>query len=670
MNSREEQNLRKKNASLEDELRDLKAQLQHKNRALEIEAALEKIREKTITIRESSELSQASAVMLEQLRDLGITVIRTAVGIFDDENEAMELWHPTTSDSQEGMKVLDYFSLHIHPVFENIIPARQQKKPYALTVLKGSEVKQYYQMMSTFLSQQQQQVYHQEEFFYSFFFFQGTLNVITRQPLEEEECNIMIQFASAFGLIYTRFLDLKRAEAQTYEALRKASLDRVRAEIASMRTADDLQRIIPLIWHELTTLGVPFFRCGVFIVDDQAGEAHVYLSTPSGESLAVMHLKFGSTSLLDSVVKFWRKEQVYMEKWDRNQFLDWTRSILEQGIIESPEKYQGGEEAPEALVLQFAPFRQGMLYVGSHEQLEYTQIELVCSLADSFSFAYARYEDFKQLEEAKRRVEATLAELRSTQTQLVQSEKMASLGELTAGIAHEIQNPLNFVNNFAAVNIELIEEINEEIRQGNYEEVKTIAKDLLGNEQKIVHHGRRADAIVKNMLQHSRAGSGEMETTDINVLADEYLRLAYHGMRAKEKAFNVTMNTDFDQNLERINIVPQDMGRVLLNLITNAFYAVRDKRQKNGENYQPTVWVSSQKYDSKIEIRVKDNGCGIPQKVQAKIFQPFFSTRPTGQGTGLGLSLSYDIVKAHGGEIKVESKEGEGSEFIITLPSQ
>jgi len=270
----------------------------------------------------------------------------------------------------------------------------------------------------------------------------------------------------------------------------------------------------------------------------------------------------------------------------------------------------------------------------------------------------------------RNKIKQSLEELKSTQSQLIQSEKMASLGELTAGIAHEIQNPLNFVNNFAAVNIELIEEINEEIHQGNYEEVKTITKDLLGNEQKIVHHGRRADAIVKNMLQHSRAGSGEMETTDINVLADEYLRLAYHGMRAKEKTFNVMMNTDFDQNLEKINIVPQDIGRVLLNIITNAFYAVTDKRQKNGENYQPTVWVCSEKYGNKIEIRVKDNGCGIPQKIQDKIFQPFFSTRPTGQGTGLGLSLSYDIVKAHGGEIKVESNEGEGSEFIITLPSQ
>ena len=369
--------IRGKDTNLEEELKRVKAELHRKNRALEIEAAIEKVRARTTTMRSSSELSETSAVLLQQLQDLAITVIRTEVGIFDDENDAMELWHPTVSDSQEAMKILDYFSLHIHPVFENIIPARQQKKPYALTVLRGDEVKQYYQMMSTHLSQPQHQLYNQEEFFYSFFFLQGSLNVITNQPLAEEECNIMIQFAGAFGLIYTRFLDLQKAEEQTREALRKASLDRVRAEIASMRTAADLQRITPLIWRELTNLGVPFFRCGVFIIDDPSEQAHVYLSTPSGESLAVMHLKYDSTPLLDSAIKSWRKGKVYMDKWDRSQFLDWTKSILEQGIIESPEKYQAGQEAPEMLVLQFVPFTQGMLYVGSHETLELDQIDLV-----------------------------------------------------------------------------------------------------------------------------------------------------------------------------------------------------------------------------------------------------------------------------------------------------
>jgi two-component system NtrC family sensor kinase len=274
------------------------------------------------------------------------------------------------------------------------------------------------------------------------------------------------------------------------------------------------------------------------------------------------------------------------------------------------------------------------------------------------------------LQQQKEKVETTLSELRSAQSQLIQSEKMASLGELTAGIAHEIQNPLNFVNNFSEVNTELIDELKQEVDKGNMDEVKTIANDIKENEQKINHHGKRADAIVKGMLQHSRSSSGIKEPTDINALADEYLRLSYHGLRAKDKSFNATTKTDFDKSIGNINIIPQDIGRVILNLITNAFYAVTEKKKQMGDSYEPTVSVSTKKVNGKVEIRVKDNGNGIPQKVLDKIFQPFFTTKPTGQGTGLGLSLSYDIVKAHGGELKVETKEGEGSEFIIQLPNQ
>ena len=274
----------------------------------------------------------------------------------------------------------------------------------------------------------------------------------------------------------------------------------------------------------------------------------------------------------------------------------------------------------------------------------------------------------------KAKVDQTLLELKSTQAQLIQSEKMASLGELTAGIAHEIQNPLNFVNNFSEVNMELLAEMREEIDKGNFAEVKIIANGVVANGEKISHHGKRADAIVKGMLQHSRTSSGIKEPTDINALVDEYLRLAYHGLRAKDKSFNASVKTDFDKTVGNINIIPQDIGRVILNLISNAFYAVTEKNKQNGNDspadYQPTVYVSTSQSGDKVLISVKDNGNGIPQKVLDKIFQPFFTTKPTGQGTGLGLSLSYDIVKAHGGELKVETKEGEGTEFVILLPVQ
>ena len=271
-------------------------------------------------------------------------------------------------------------------------------------------------------------------------------------------------------------------------------------------------------------------------------------------------------------------------------------------------------------------------------------------------------------QKAKLKIEKAYDELKTTQAQLIQSEKMASLGELTAGIAHEIQNPLNFVNNFAEVNTELIEDIQRALQSGNKDEAFEISTNLMDNEQKIIHHGKRADAIVKGMLQHSRVSAGEKESTDINSLTEEYLQLSYHGIRAKDKSFNVTLKTDLDKRNGKIEIVPQDIGRVLLNIFNNAFYAVKLKKKETGADYEPIVTVSTKKFNGKIEIHVRDNGVGIPQKVADKIFQPFFTTKPTREGTGLGLSVSYDIIKAHGGTINVETKEGEGAEFIIYLP--
>ena len=287
------------------------------------------------------------------------------------------------------------------------------------------------------------------------------------------------------------------------------------------------------------------------------------------------------------------------------------------------------------------------------------------------------YRNNRQKHRAKVKIEKAYDELKATQQQLIQSEKMASLGELTAGIAHEIQNPLNFVNNFSEVNEELIKELKGEADRGNLDEVKAIANDIAFNSGKINHHGKRADTIVKGMLQHSRTSNGQKEPTDINALADEYVRLAYHGLRAKDKSFNADIKTEFDNTIGKINIIPQDIGRVILNLINNAFYVVDEKKKQNGNarpkdpvgrGYEPTVSVSTKRKEDKVVIMIKDNGNGIPQKVLDKIFQPFFTTKPTGQGTGLGLSLAYDIItKGHSGELKVETKEGEGSSFSIVL---
>jgi two-component system, NtrC family, sensor kinase len=298
---------------------------------------------------------------------------------------------------------------------------------------------------------------------------------------------------------------------------------------------------------------------------------------------------------------------------------------------------------------------------------------LLSGLALMILFSVYLVRNSRQKQKANLVLGKTLSTLKATQSQLIHAEKMASLGELSAGIAHEIQNPLNFVNNFSEVSNELISEMVGQADKGNLQEVKSMAQDVQQNLDKILHHGKRADAIVKGMLQHSRSSSGKKEPTDINALADEYLRLAYQGFRAKDKSFNavpiaIGIKTNFDPTVGKINVVPQEMGRVMLNLINNAFYAVHEKKKKLGDSYQPIVTVSSFRNGSNVEIRVSDNGDGIPEKIRDKIFQPFFTTKPTGEGTGLGLSLAYDIVtKGHGGDLTVETKEGIGSEFLVAF---
>ncbi|ACT92361.1 sensor histidine kinase [Dyadobacter fermentans] len=296
------------------------------------------------------------------------------------------------------------------------------------------------------------------------------------------------------------------------------------------------------------------------------------------------------------------------------------------------------------------------------------------------SLEYLVAERTHELTQQKEELQKAIEELKATQNQLIQSEKMASLGELTAGIAHEIQNPLNFVNNFSEVSVELCQELEEEIEKTGIADddkdyIKGIIADLSQNQQKITHHGKRADSIVKGMLQHSRVSSGEKEPVEVNALADEYMRLAYHGLRAKDKEFNAALVTDFDPTIGTVNVLPQDLGRVFLNLFTNAFYAVSEKKRRLSEagqlgDYKPEVRISTKKFDNKLYIRVSDNGTGMPEHVKAKIFQPFFTTKPTGQGTGLGLSMSYDIItNGHGGVLEVDTVEGEKTEFRITIPA-
>ncbi|RPI66983.1 MAG: sensor histidine kinase, partial [Ignavibacteriales bacterium] len=344
-------------------------------------------------------------------------------------------------------------------------------------------------------------------------------------------------------------------------------------------------------------------------------------------------------------------------------------SMVQKGQVQNEKTYQGTAEPPASLDLHFVPFTQGMLYVGNTVPLTEAELDLVKTLTEAFSIAYARYEDFKNLEEAKNKIEVTLKELKSAQVQLIHSEKMASLGELTAGIAHEIKNPLNFVNNFSEISGELLDEMKTELLNNNNKEAISIAEELKQNLEKINQHGKRADSIVKGMLLHSRGTSGEKTLTDINDLLEQYVNLAYHGMRAQDKDFNIKIEKDYDENLEKINVVPQDISRVFLNIINNACYAAYDKKKKSIDDFSPTLKVSTKNLKDKVEIRISDNGNGIPDSIKKQIFNPFFTTKPTGEGTGLGLSLSYDIVtKLHNGNISFVSEDQKYTEFIITLP--
>ncbi|HEX6848840.1 MAG TPA: ATP-binding protein [Chitinophagaceae bacterium] len=648
-----------------------------------IEAALERVRGKAMAMHSSKDLATTIGVFYHELEGLNLTPRRCGVGLINKETWTAEISTMNATVDGQSVELVGVLDMRSHPILTGVYNNWLTKTEYH-PVLRGNEIKEYYQLLRPQVAFPDYPA-DTAQYGYFFFFDEGGVYAWTEKELQEDELKIYRRFTSVLSLTYKRYKDLKDAELRAQNAVKEAALDRIRADIASMRTVEDLDRITPLIWNELKTLKVPFIRCGVFIMDDSQQFIHTFLSTPDGKAIAAFHLPYNTPGNIALVISNWRDKKKYIDHWKETEFRQFAEILVQQGALSSAGNYlktipHGG------FFLHFLPFLQGMLYVGNTEKLNSEEIELIQHVADAFSTAYARYEDFNRLEAAKQQVDKTLVDLKQAQQQLVQSEKMASLGELTAGIAHEIQNPLNFVNNFSDVSNELLEEMKGELVTGNTQSAMEIVEDIKQNLEKILHHGKRADAIVKGMLQHSRTSSGQKEMTDINMLADEYLRLAYHGLRAKDKSFNAKFETHFDSNIGKVNVIPQDIGRVILNLINNAFYAVSEKQkysgnarpddprlndsvgQAGGRGYEPTVTVTTLKDNGRIEIKVKDNGNGIPQKNLDKIFQPFFTTKPTGQGTGLGLSLAYDIItKGHGGELKVETKEGEGTEFVISL---
>jgi signal transduction histidine kinase len=500
-----------------------------------------------------------------------------------------------------------------------------------------------------------------------------------------------------FALAYRRFIDVKQAEAQAREAQIEAALERLRSRALAMHKSAEVGDVANLLFSELEKMDISPTGFSIMVFDREQDKYELWRAKEVAHqgvyetfSIKGMYDKLDQhiPGFVEELESSWNGgSPFFIAELSGEKRISFLEANREMGNYTDVQFKKVLRMYPDPIFWHLVFLKHGWLGIILNAQLPADNLQVIRRFADVFEFAYTRFLDLQKAEAqtlraeqdliaikvARQKAEDALANLLATQAQLIHAEKMASLGELTAGIAHEIQNPLNFVNNFSEISIELADEMKEALAVSRWPLAVEIAEDIKQNLEKIARHGKRADAIVKGMLQHSRTSNGQKEPTDINALADEYLRLAYHGLRAKDKSFNTDLKTEFDPDLPKINIIPQDIGRVLLNLINNAFYAVAKKNllghsDLTGSDYKPAVFVATKNHGDHIEIRVKDNGNGIPDEIKDKIFQPFFTTKPTGEGTGLGLSLSYDIVKAHGGELKVESKAGEGAEIIICLP--
>ncbi|OZV69038.1 ATP-binding protein [Winogradskyella aurantia] len=655
-------------------------------RESKIEASLERVRSQSMGMQSTNDFAEVTTEMFNQLRSFGEDLFATGI-VFCDKHEAhVEQWHSIPGGGMLSPMIvpidLDYihqyrydqwkagkdlFSIEIpsdfiEQHFEDIF-----KLPSAQIALKDLEARNAPMPAPP-----------PWEIDYGASFKNGYILISSLKHLENTD--ILPRFAKVFEQAYTRFLDLQTAEKNAYKSKVETALERVRARALAMQEPEELKEVASVLRTEMGLLGIEELETSsIYILDDEVSNAECWYALKDARSkkkkLISDHISmdFTATWVGQQMLKFHdSKKQTTSIVMKGKERIEWIRYCAEQSEV--LQSYYG-EDIPER-TYHLHKFSNGAIGAASAGDISEESWVLLKRCASVFSLAYSRFKDLtqakidlKRLKTEKKRAEDALSELQTTQKQLIQSEKMASLGELTAGIAHEIQNPLNFVNNFSEVSKELLEEMKEEIENGDLEEAKEIMQDIIQNLEKINHHGKRADGIVKGMLQHSRASGDKKEPTDINALADEYLRLAYHGLRAKDQSFNAELVTDFDDNIETVKVVPQDVGRVILNLLTNAFYVVNEKKKTGIEDYKPSVSISTKKKSKGIQIIVTDNGNGMPESVKEKIFQPFFTTKPTGEGTGLGLSLSYDIItKGHGGDLKVETKENVGTIFTIQLP--
>lgn len=636
-----------------------------------IEASLEKVRSVALSLTKSEDMLNIAKCLYEQLLELGFTDMRNVIiDIHNDDETFLDYDY-----SHDMSSAITKFSFYGDPVIEQQIKKVESSNDAFFEIeLKGEQLKELIKTRIRNGEKDDPRLHEIDHLTYNLYSFgNGAIGISNFGILDDDKKKILKRFRNVFTFAYQRYADLAKAEEQAREAKIEAGLEKVRSVALSMTESTDLQHITKALYEQLVELDFNDIRNAIIDVNNEDDETFMDYDYSDEMGGTVTLMSYNDDPTLEEQLR------VIAETTD-----GFSEMVLKgQQLKDLIEMRRKNGEADDPRLLKtdslsyiLYAFGNGAVGISNFGVLSKDQKSILDRFRNVFTFAYQRFNDLQvkeeqsaKLLEEKQRLEKTLEDLQLTQKQLIQSEKMASLGELTAGIAHEIQNPLNFVNNFSEVSKELLEEMLEEIEAGDMEEAKAIMADIVQNLEKINHHGKRADGIVKGMLQHSRASGDEKEPTDINALADEYFRLAYHGLRAKDKTFNATLESDYDDSIKTVNVISQDIGRVILNLFTNAFYAVdKKKTSTETEDYKPTVSVTTKKSKNKVVISVKDNGNGIPKHVIDKIFQPFFTTKPTGKGTGLGLSMSYDIIKAHDGELIVNTVEGESTEFKIQLP--
>ena len=655
-------------------------------REAQIDAALERVRSKAMAMHNSSDVAVTVSTVFVELRKLGVHSIRAGVALYSHGRRAPTFYASTTSEDNAELAVTGSPDPAINPCLAKQYEAWQKKEDY-FPVLHGEELKAYYSALSLQPSAHfhDAQPFDHEEHGYYLPFSEGNFYAWSERSYTTDELTILHRFKAIIDLTFRRYLDLQTAEAQAREAQIEASLERVRSRTLAMQRSDELAETAAVLFKQLIALGIAPNRLYIGIIQDESGNAEFWITDEDGSKVssgfsANLHGNRSFRKMLDG----WQNgEKSLTIDMQGEELREYFRHL---GALNVPFK---GGLTQKRRVQNIAYFSKGFIGIASPDQQPEATTALLERFAAVFNLTFTRFHDLQlaeaqarqahldliQLQKEKQRAEEALGELRAAQEQLVQQEKLASLGQLTAGIAHEIKNPLNFVNNFSSVSVELVDEVTEEINKGAPDlqsgNVPHLLRDIRTNLGKIVEHGTRADSIVKSMLQHSRGGSRRREPVDVNALIKEYVTLAFHGMRASKNPINVDIQFAFDQSAGSVSLIAEDFSRVILNLCQNAFDAMREKGntddRKQG-SYKPRLAARTHREANKIRVTIEDNGPGIPDAIKDKVLQPFFTTKKGTQGTGLGLSISNDIVKAHGGEMNVETNGDGGATFTITLP--